>query len=144
MFIGNFIQKIRKLNRKLCFISASDTAKPIGLYQYTDNNINHICGVDRGFIPEFIVYDKKGRIIKGGWRRVLMILLQKKLINKNKAEILFRTVLDGRKIKSIIEDSDVDRALKQAATPNDKGIEMKRDDLMDIAAMIRKERTHAC
>jgi len=145
MFISNFQNKIKKLNKQLHFIAPTNLSKPIALCQITDNSIEHICGTDRNSTPEFPIYDKKGHIFKSGWRRVLMILLSKKLINKNKAEILFSTVLDGRKKPYQIEESSIDRALRQAAIPYDKdGIDMKKDDLMDIGAMIRKEREHAC
>jgi len=142
----SFYSKIRKLNNHLQFIAPSDESKPVALYYINGNKFEHICGVDRhNLVPEFPIYDKQGHMIKGGWRRVLMILLQKKLISKTKAEILFNTVLDGRKKAFIIEESSINRALKQAAIPyDDGGLDMKKDDLMDIAAMIRQERTHAC
>lgn len=145
MLAGSFQRKVRQLNPQLHFIASSDVTKPIGLYRITDNNIEHICGVDRNDVPEFAIHDKKGHIIKAGWRRTLMVLLRRKLISRNKAEILFSTVLDGRKLGYKIEESDVDRALRQATIQyDDGGIDMKKDDMFDIAAMIRKERDHAC
>lgn len=144
MLAGVFQNKIKKLNHRLYFIASSDTSKPIALYRISDNNIEHICGTDRNDVPEFPIHDKKGHILKGGWRRTLMILLKKKLINKNKAEILFSTVLDGRKVGYTIEESAINRALRQATVQLDEGFEMKKDDMFDIAGMIRQERDHAC
>jgi len=145
MLAGSFQNKIKKLNKQLQFISSNDSTKPIGLYRITDNSIEHICGTDRSEIPEFTVYDKRGHILKGGWRRVLMILISKKLINKTKAEIIFSANLNTIKRDLTIEESSIDRALKQAAIfYDDGGIDMKKDDLIDIAAMIHKERNHAC
>lgn len=144
MLVGSFQRKVRQLNHQLHFIAASDQSKPIALYRITDNNIEHICGTDRNDVPELSIYDSKGHIIKAGWRRTLMILLKKKLISKNKAEVLFSTVLDGRKRGYVIEESPIDRALRQATIQLEDGIDMKKDDMFDIAAMIRKERDHAC
>lgn len=148
MLIGSFQSNVKRLNKNIRFL-ASGSNKPISLCLVKGDEIEHICGTDRNETPEFPIYDKQGHIVKSGWRRVLMILLQKKLISKPKAEILFSTVLDGRRKAFVIEESSVDRALKQAAIPyDDGGLDMKKDDLMDIAAMIRqerdKERTHAC
>jgi hypothetical protein len=144
MLVGIFQNKIKQLNPKLRFIAVNDESKPIALYYITDSNIEHICSTDRNDVPEFALHDKKGHIIKGGWRRTLMILLKKKLISKNKAEILFSTPLDGRKRGYVVEESDIDRALRQATIQLEDGIDMKKDDMFDIAAMIRQERKHAC
>lgn len=144
MLVGSFQRKIKQLNSQLHFIASSDQTKPIALYKITDNSIEHICGTDRNDVPEFSFYDKKGHIVKSGWRRTLTILIKKHLINKKKAEYLFSAVLDGRKRGYIIEESAIDRALRQATIQLDEGFDMKKDDMFDIAAMIRKERDHAC
>jgi hypothetical protein len=144
MLVGIFHSYLRILNPKIKIFAVADTTKPLGLYLVTDNFIEHICGSDRNEVPEFTYFDKKGHIIKSGWRRIVEILIDRKLVNKSKAEILFSAVFDGRKREMVIEESDIDRAMKQAFTVlksgNENHIESKHDDIMDIASMIRKER----
>ena len=52
-----------------------------------------ICGIDKNFVPEKRELWADGRIRKGGWRRVLKILIQRKLVDRRYAEKIFGTHL---------------------------------------------------
>lgn len=142
MLPGTFYHKLQKLNPYLRILSN-------GIRQslYIVDGCNaplHLCGVDRNDIPEFTIYDKKGHIIKAGWRRTVEILIFNKLVKRNLAEKIFSAVFDKRNSLMIIEDDPIDKAIAAASTPsrikNTKGIDMKKNDVMDISKMIRGAR----
>ena len=114
MLSGDFLRKLKKLNKNLAvFCGYDDSAKPAGLYLMYYGEPIHICGVDRNYLPEFPIHDAKGHIIKGGWRRVLNILVAKRLIDKYEAQKVFRTEIKRLNMVINIEEDATYRAMKQ-------------------------------
>jgi hypothetical protein len=144
MLAGTFQQKVRRLNSSLRFIACANENRPIGLYRILDNDIEHLCGTDRNDVPEFSSYDGKGHILKSGWRRTVEVLIGRGLVSKNKAEIEFGTTFNKKNTKNVIEEDPIMRAIRQYSSPTKDGIEMRRDDVMDIAREIKKEKSNAC
>ncbi len=58
------------------------------------DDYTELCGVDKNQVPERTQRWADGRIRKGGWRRVLKILVQRKLIDKRYAQKVFNTYLN--------------------------------------------------
>lgn len=141
MLAVNFQHKIKQLNSHLKFYGSSDKTKPLALYLVEDGEAEHICGVDRNELPEFTEFDKKGHIVKAGWRRTLKILIQKGLVSRRKAEALFGISMDSRKKPSeaVIEDR-IGKAINDFSWMSKDGLTMKKDDIMDISKEIRKEK----
>lgn len=95
MLAGDFQANIKKLNKNLRIFCGNDDSKPAGLWLYDNGEYIELCGVDKNYLDEHSKYDPvTGRIKHGGWRRVLKMLLEKGLIDKKKAERVFRTHLD--------------------------------------------------
>lgn len=112
MLSGDFERKLRALNPRIR-IYAADTNRAAGIYivspygEYTE-----ICGADKNYVPEFVMYSDDGRIVKSGWRRILKILIGKGLVHKEKAEKVFNTHLDGTrapKRKALKHDPDLSK-----------------------------------
>lgn len=113
MFSGDFLRKLKKLNKNLTVMCGNDDTKPAGLYLMFYGEPIHICGVDRNFVPEFPTHDVKGHIIKGGWRRVLNILVGKRLIDKYEAQNVFKTQIKRLNMTINVEEDATYRAMKQ-------------------------------
>lgn len=113
MLSGDFLRKLKKLNKNLTVLCGDDDTKPAGLYLMFYGEPIHICGVDRNFVPEFPMTDEKGHIIRGGWRRVLNILVAKRLIDKRQAEKVFRTEIKRLNMVINIEEDTTYRAMKE-------------------------------
>ena len=93
MLAGDFERKLRKLNRNLRIFCGDDDSRAAGIYQVIRGEYTEICGVDKNELPEHSIREPNGAFIKAGWRRTLKILIKKGLIDRNKAEKLFRARL---------------------------------------------------
>lgn len=103
-----------------------------------------ICGVDKYHVPENIIYDKGGHIVKSGWRRPLLILLARRLINRKKTEQVFKTKFKHGEIVPIHKiDDPIFRAIRDAEEralyKHGKQKGLLRDDVMDISKEIHKK-----
>lgn len=81
---GEFYRNIRTLNPKLricCFDGSNNLA---GLYYVDREGYQDVCGVDKGYVTEYTEWDSAGHIIRSGWRRVYLILLQMGLTTREK------------------------------------------------------------
>jgi hypothetical protein len=95
MLSGEFERNLRKLNPKIRIFCGDNDKRPAGVWYYTgQGQYEEICGVDKNFVPELSTFDNKGHILKGGWRRVLRLLINKNLVDRRHAERLFRTHLE--------------------------------------------------
>jgi len=141
MLSCDFATKICQLNRKLRIACGNNSSRPAGLYIIINGEEVNICGIDKNFIPEYIIYDKIGHIVKSGWRRPIQILIGLKLVNKNKAESLFKTKFNKLNTQFIQEISYIQKALKDAEDRKIDG-KFRKDDIVDIGRMIKNDRTN--
>lgn len=161
MLSGDFARKLKQLNKNLR-ISCGDDPKRAACLYYSVYNMGvdedetdyvEICGIDKNEVPEWLILDETNHIVKSGWRRVLNILISRKLVDKRKAENLFRTSFDKAVRIPINRDTDpILTAIRQAEEmnlmrkaasrlPADVAKKTYRtDDLMDIGRMIHKQK----
>lgn len=157
MLSGTFASKIRKLNQNLRIFCGDDPKRAATLYfskfnmgwEINPEDYVEICAVDKNYLPEDPVTDGKCHLVKGGWRRVINMLIARKLVNKQKAERLFNTRFNRAAVTAndLVNDP-VQSALRDAQergrgpTEADgvRGTHYRTDDMMDIAAMIRKQK----
>jgi hypothetical protein len=100
MLAGEFQRKLRALNKDLRIWCGDDSSRPAGLFivqrgqgEHDNADYVEICGVDKNWVPEHVEYNANGTYHKGGWRRVLRILIQKGLVDRRHAERVFNTSL---------------------------------------------------
>lgn len=93
MLSGDFERKLRRLNRKLRIFCGDNDQRPAGIFHVVRGEFVEICGIDKNQVPERSILAPNGSHIKGGWRRALRILMKQGLIDRAKAEKLFRTRL---------------------------------------------------
>lgn len=87
---GDFERKLRRLNKKLHIFCGENENRPAGVWLYKSNGeYEEICGVDKNYVPEHVEYNENGTIRKGGWRRVLRLLVQRRVIDRKHAERVF-------------------------------------------------------
>lgn len=139
MLAGTFQQKIRSLNKNLVFMAVENKDKPVALYYKENNDLRHICGTDRDDVPEFSLCDRKGHILKSGWRRTVELLIGQGLVSRYRAQKLFGAVFDKRHGEFVIDPDPIQKAINDFSKPTKTGIEMKRDDIMDISKAIREK-----
>lgn len=101
MLAGDFARKLRKLNPRLNVACGNDDTRPASIFYIKNGEEETVCGIDKNYLPEWIVWKEDGSILKAGWRRPLKVLIEKKLINKAKAEKLFGTNLSYRQPKFV-------------------------------------------
>lgn len=94
MLAGEFERKLRKLNRNVRIFCRGNDDRPAGVFIIQNNEYTDICGCDKNYLPQHTIYNSDGSIAKGGWQRVLKILVKKGLADKKKAEKLFRVNLN--------------------------------------------------
>jgi hypothetical protein len=109
-----------------------------------------ICSVDKNWLPEYIMQDPEtGEILKGGWRRVLRVLADKKLIDRKQADrvfgkhIVWRTLGMADPIGTAIERARIEAAKRGLAESERIGgvadpDYRNFDDIVDIARMSKK------
>lgn len=141
MIFDIFESKLRKLHPRLKVFKTHDPAKgPWGLYLISKygGSIDHICGVSfsNGFIYELTERRWDGYILRQGWRRIVKILINKKIVERTKAEKVFRTSFTGAGRGLDIKKDPLTLALADAKKRGyDKtGVEnyVDLDDLVDI------------
>jgi len=93
MLAGDFLRKIRKLNRNLNIYATDDRRFTANIYHVVNGDYQAICGVDKNYLAEHTVRGSNGVILHGGWRRALKILISKGFIDRRKAEKAFNTRL---------------------------------------------------
>lgn len=94
MLSGEFQRKLRSLNRKLRVFCGDSSTTPAGIFLLTPDGYEDIMGVDKNYVPEHSEFNENGSIRKGGWRRVLRLLIQRRLIDRWHAERVFNTHLE--------------------------------------------------
>lgn len=93
MLAHNFQRKLRQLNKSLRIYCGNNETRPATIeWKRPYQEWEAVCAIDKNEVPEMPeVVGETGEIFKGGWRRAMDILIWKKLVSKNKAEILFST-----------------------------------------------------
>jgi hypothetical protein len=108
MIPGDFLRKLRTLNRNLRIYCGNDDSKPATLYHVYEGEFTSICSVDKNFIPRYAIADERNRILKSGWQRTLRVLIQKGFTTKREAEKVFGS-MDRRKVKVYKTEEENDR-----------------------------------
>ena len=144
MLAGDFQRKIKKLNPQLHIFCGNDDRKGAGLFRIAKGEYEAIIGVDKSFVPEWTIYDDYGHIVKSGWRRVVKNLIKRRLVNRHKAEQVFKfEYVSWRQgelpptrrdpICDYIDDCLVNAPRTQVGDPL-----MKKNDIMDLSKEITK------
>jgi hypothetical protein len=155
MLASTFQKNLKKLNKNLKIWCGDDRTKPAGIYHTVDGEYEEICGIEKNFVPEYSEYSAQGKMLKGGWRRVLKILLAKKLIDRRESYKYFGHWHEHREPTNTIEQSQVDKAIAdmesrkryhgKIESPLNPGQMIDNyvyntDDVVDIGRMVRKQK----
>jgi hypothetical protein len=153
MLAGEFARRLKKLNPKLEVFFGSNPRLNATLYYkvWDTDRFDYItiCAVDKSYVPENTVIDETNHIVKGGWRRVINILLSRKLVDRSKAERLFDTKFRSfRNLPLNPVNDPITRAIRDAEARGrgridangNEATHLRTDDLVDIARMIRKDK----
>lgn len=140
----DFERRVHRLNPNLHVWWGGDENRPGSLYMIVAGEVIDICGVDKYDTPENIIYDKTGHIIKSGWRRPLLILLARRLINQKKTEVVFKTKFKRGEVVPVHKiDDPIFRAIRaaeeRAMYKHGKNKGLLRDDIMDLSKEIHKK-----
>ena len=150
---GVFYRKLKRLNRKL-HVCCLDGPRAAGLEILEGDEMVPICAVDKNAVPEHTEYDKvTGFRMRSGWRRVLRILIQRRLVDRRRAERLFNTHLGYASFtKFQMEEDPITRALKEARLNGEREAikkygkpvkdYMRWQDLVDIHRMRKPKGEH--
>lgn len=136
LLAGEFERLLRRLNPDLRVYCGNDDHRPAGLYLLKNGQIEELGGVDKNFVPDQTILDKTGRIVKKGWRAVLMNLVARRLVRYEDAvkampELRFRvapTVVEK-------EEREIDKAVRHFKEKRPEGTHgpvYTRKDLMEI------------
>lgn len=98
MLSGEFERKLRQLNPDIRIFCGDDDTKAAGVFRtirdtsgLPNGDYQELCGCDKNWVPERTEIDETGKILRGGWRRVLRILITKHLVDRKAAERVFAT-----------------------------------------------------
>ncbi len=151
MMASDFQRKIQKLNSKLRINSFGDDTRPAALWMYKDGEPMDICGVDKNWINEFPTYNQYGKMIKGGWNRILVMLISLKLIDRHQSYKVFGNWQLHREPPYTVDLKPLDYAVSQLKATHYREIvnplddsEMitvpvyNKDDVYDIGQMVKK------
>ncbi len=150
MMASDFQRKLLTLNSRLRINSFGDDTRPAALWMYKDGEPMDICGVDKNWINEWPAYDQYGKMIKGGWNRILVALVGMKLVDKRKSFVVFGRWDFHREPPYTVDLKPVDRAMAQLQARTYKEISSPldgqkitvpvyyNDDIYDIGQMVKK------
>lgn len=111
MLASTFQKNLKKLSPKLRIYCGDDKTKPAGIYHIVRGEYEEICGIEKNFVPEYSEYNLYGKMVKGGWRRALKILLQMKLIDRRRSYKYFGHWDEHTEPSLTIEKQEVDKAI---------------------------------
>lgn len=139
---GEFYRQIRALNSRLRICDFAGSTKLAGLYILGHDGEDYfdICGVDKVYVPEYTEWDSAGHIIKSGWRRVYLVLLQLNLTTPEKV----RKVCPGFFLHWSQARVDEDRNVRIVGDPIANKLAslaaketLNSDDVLDLSQDIR-------
>jgi hypothetical protein len=141
MTTGRFKDQLRRLNPRLRVCAFDGSDKLAGLY-YIDKQGEYfdICGVDKGHVPEYSEWDSAGHMVRSGWRRVFLILMQLGLTTARQVQ----AVCPGFFLHWSQSAVDRDRRVQIDGDPIAKKLSrfqeketLSADDILDVATDIR-------
>lgn len=153
MLASDFQRRIKNLNPKLRIFCGDRADTPAGLYIVEGGEYVELCGVDKNYINEWPSYNRQGKMIRGGWRRVLFLLVTKKLIDRRQSYRQFGYWTEHREPAYVTELSGIDKAISQmTAAPvtyktiisplTGKPVDVpvyRSHDVYDIGQMVKNE-----
>lgn len=83
MMASDFARKLRRLNPKLRIYAGNDDTKAAGLWMYYQGEVRELCGVDKNYLHEWPTYTRHGKMVRGGWNRVIKMLVGTKLVDRH-------------------------------------------------------------
>lgn len=93
MLSGEFERKLRKLNKELRVCCGDNPATPAGIYHVVRGVYEPICGAPKNWVGKWTTANPNGTLAHSGWRRILRILIQERLVDRRRAEKVFLTHL---------------------------------------------------
>jgi len=151
MFASDFAIKLRKLNPRLRIFAGNDDSKPAGLWIMWDGEVRELCGVDKNYLNEWPTYNLHGKMIRGGWNRIIKMLVSTKLVDRHTSYKHFGHWDEHREPPQQFLLEKIDQAIadlkpvgmKQIVSPLDGSIVetpiYNRDEVVDIGRMIAKQ-----
>lgn len=146
MTFGNFQRKLKQLNKQLCVWTNLNSDKPASIFLVLNGEFIQICGIDKGEIPMYPIRDGVGHFLKSGWRRALKILIDKRFIDRRKAEKIFRLGLQAPNPRWIpeedytwkqIQEIQTKRFLKTGNLDQIGNPVLRRNDVMEMSEVLR-------
>lgn len=140
MLASDFHLKLKKLNPKLKVFCGDDSQKPASIW-YCKDGVEEltVCGIDKNQVPEFIRFDNEGRIVKGGWRRAVQLIINKGLTSRKRAESIFHTHFNVAPQKVPVIQSKIDRAIADMESRKDYRGVARTDDVVSIGRMVQHQ-----
>src|SRR5258708_10047564 len=152
----DFERKLRKLNPKLHIYYGYDDSKSAGVWYdapgWSGSEVEEMCGVPKDNVPEWSEMSSTGKMLKGGWNRILKLLIAKGIIDRS-ATYRYFGYWDEHKFPGFyVETSQVEKAIKDVETHRVimKRIEnplcdgemisvktYRKDDIVDIGHLIK-------
>jgi hypothetical protein len=91
-------KKLRQLNEKLRVCQFDNSNNLPGVYYVDDREgIVDLCATDKGWVPAYPEFSADGRLIKSGYRRVVLCLIHQKLTTKEKVRQLWPSFFEQRR-----------------------------------------------
>lgn len=98
MLQHTWYKKLRQLNPRLRVCQFDNSNYLPGVYYVDDKEgIVDLCATDRGWVPAYPEFSSDGRLIKSGYRRVILLLLHQKLTTKDKVRRLWPSFFEQRR-----------------------------------------------
>lgn len=156
MTLREFERRLKKLNHNIAIYATGDESLPAGVWwmepTYHGGEYHELCGIEKYNVQEFPTYSAQGKMLKGGWHRVLTLLVGKKLIDKTQSYRYFGHWDEHREPFIIFAKNKIDTAISQLTpvgyrriiSPLDDKTEIEvpvydNDDTVDIGRMVAKE-----
>lgn len=151
MLPGEFYRALKKLNKNLQIYCGDDNSKAAGLWMWYEGEIRELCGVDKGNIKEWPTYSAQGKMLKGGWHRVIKMLVETKLVDRRKSYKYFGNWELHREPPQIFLQEPIDAAIEDLKPVAFKLIEnpltgkretvpvYNNDEIVDIGRMIANQ-----
>lgn len=133
MLAGDFQAKLRRINPKLRIFAGDDPKRAAAIYDPADPEIA-LVGIDKNYVYEWPRYDATGRMVSGGWRRAITILIKTGYVDKRKAQQVFGTEFNAKRPKVVVADDPIRKAVDEIRNH----AKANRLDVQDVAQMIRK------
>lgn len=159
MYTKEFERKLKLLNPRLHIWYGNDDSKHANVWYdeptYQGSEYYSLAGIPKHEVPEWSELNKQGRMVKGGWNRILKMLVSKGIISSHASYRYFGHWDTHQSPSYVIDRTPVDSAIAEMESTRHRMVEIdnplnegekiwtkvyKKEDIVNVGRMVKEQK----